>query len=307
MLYRSLIFLFCFTAVLSPLYAAPPRAEQARTDHYRFQLGDYQVTALLDGVSSREPASIALQPQEVSNHLKRHRIEKTTAASNNAFLIHTGSRLILVDTGNKGGKVVESLIASGYHPEQVDTILLTHFHPDHVSGLLDDGALAFPNADVLCDRRESDYWLSEEQEMKAPEALKARFAQIQEVFKPVQEAGKLAPFEPSSRLFPGIEAVPAPGHTPGHTAYLVESGNKGLLFWGDTVHIQQAQFAAPELTVKYDSDTEAAVKSRRALLEMADRQALLIASPHISFPGLGHVIKEGSGYRWIPVPYGTDF
>lgn len=137
--------------------------------------------------------------------------------------------------------------------------------------------------------------------------MRERFALVQETMAPVVKAGRLKPFESSSRLFDGIRAIGAPGHSPGHTAYLVESGDKGLLLWGDTVHIEQAQFTEPELTVKFDYDQQRAAESRLNLLNKADERGLLIASPHISFPGLGQVVKEEDGYRWLPVPYGSDF
>ncbi|MCA9776388.1 MAG: MBL fold metallo-hydrolase [Candidatus Eremiobacteraeota bacterium] len=287
-------------------HAVPPQATSESVDFYRFQLGDFQITALLDGTKPRNPTEIAAQPERVKKQLKRHRIDSSTVASYNAFLIHTGSHLVLVDSGN-GESLVESLRASGYRPEQIDIVLITHFHPDHIKGLTKDGNLVFLNADVQCDKRESDFWLSEEEERKAPESLKERFALIQRTMAPVVEAARLKPFESSGRLLDGIKAIGAPGHSPGHTAYLVESGDKGLLLWGDTVHIEQAQFAEPELTVKFDYDQQRAAESRLNLLRTADERGLLIASPHISFPGLGHVLKDQTGYRWIPLPYGTDF
>ncbi len=293
--------------------AAPPLQSATPADFYQFQLGDFQITALLDGVNPRNPAEIATDPERVKEHLERHRVEETVMASYNVFLVNTGSKLLLVDAGtgamlgDNGGYLVDSLRAAGHQPEQIDAVLVTHFHPDHINGLVSDGELVFPNADVLCDQRESEYWLDEEQEVRAPEAARERFNQIQEILAPVVEADRLKPFPSSSELFPGVKASSAPGHSPGHTAYLVESSGKTLLFWGDTVHIEQAQFADPELTVKFDWDQGAAAKRRRYFLTLADRDGWVIASPHISFPGLGRVIEEETGYRWIPVPYGTDF
>jgi glyoxylase-like metal-dependent hydrolase (beta-lactamase superfamily II) len=293
--------------------AAPPLQATTPADFYEFQFGDFLVTALLDGFKPRKPAAIATDPNEVKKHLERHRIDEAVMASYNVFLINTGSKLLLVDAGTgdmlgeNGGYLVDSLRAAGHQPEQIDAVLITHFHPDHINGLVSDGELVFPNADVFCDERESEYWLDEDQEAKAPEAARERFNQIQSILAPVVESERLKPFPSSSDLFPGVSASTAPGHSPGHTAYLVESGGQTLLFWGDTVHIEQAQFANPELTVKFDWDQGAAAKRRLYFLILADRHGWVIASPHISFPGLGKVIEEETGYRWIPVPYGTDF
>ena len=305
--------IFCLLFLTLHCFAAPPLQTTTPADFYQFQLGDFQITALLDGVNPRNPAEIATDPEEVGKHLERHRIDKTVMASYNVFLINTGSKLLLVDAGTgdmlgeNGGYLVDSLRAAGHQPEQIDAILLTHFHPDHISGLVSDGELVFPNADVLCDERESEYWLDESRQTKAPEAARERFNQIQSILAPVIEADKLKPFPSSSNLFPGVSASTAPGHSPGHTAYLVESGGQSLLFWGDTVHIEQAQFTNPELTVKFDWDQGAAAKRRLYFLILADRHGWVIASPHISFPGLGKVIEEQGGYRWIPAPYGTNY
>lgn len=293
-----LLFMQTFTTL-----ATPPQAALQPDEFYRFQLGEFEITVLLDKVGTRDPETIALQPEAVRQALKADRIEGSTASCVSAFLIHTGHKLVLVDTGMKGD-LVKNLEASGYGPQQIDLVLLTHMHPDHCLGLTKENRPVFPNAVVKCDARESDYWLQAD---NANSKLEERFQTIGSALAPIQDSGALAPFRGETKILPGIRSVPAYGHTPGHSAYLVESGGKGLLLWGDTVHILQAQFPNPKLTVKYDSDPKMAVGSRLKLLKLANSKGYLIGSPHISFPGLGHVRPDGEGYRWIPLPYGTNF
>lgn len=292
--------------------AVPPQAEPTLSDFYRFRVGEAQVTVLLDGVSSKEPHTIALQPEKVKELLAEKRRSIPLASSYNVFLIHTGTRLVLVDAGGgkgmgKLGHLVESLNMAGYQPEQIDAVLITHFHPDHIGGLVTNGELTFPNAEVFCDSRESDYWLSEAEEEKAPEELKERFGLAQSVFAPIQKADKLRPFPSGETLFPGIQAVPQPGHSPGHTGYLIEGNQHDLLLWGDIVHIEDAQFPEPGIAVKYDGSPQEAIESRREIFRRAFDKKLLVGGAHISFPGVGQVLKTETGYRWIAVPYGQDF
>ncbi len=300
---RSFTLLTAFLLSLGVAMAVPPQAGSQPVEFYRFSLGDFEITVLLDRVGERDPESIALQPERVKEAMEAQCIHGKTTSCVSGFLIHTGKNLVLVDTGMRN-ELVNNLKASGYQPEQVDTVLLTHLHPDHCMGVSQDSQLTFPNAVVRCDQRESAYWLDQS---NATSALKGRFDTIQDALGPVQEAGKLKPFDGALEIVPGIRSVPSYGHTPGHTAYLVENGGQGLLLWGDTVHLAEAQFPHPELTVKYDSDSAGAAASRRRLLQMADSKGYVIGSPHISFPGLGRVRPEGDGYRWLPLPYGTQF
>lgn len=304
------LFLFCLGQAT---LAVPPQGEPVRADFYRFQLGENQVTVLLDGVSSKKPHTIALQPEKVKQLLQEKNRNDTLASSYNIFLVHTGEKLVMVDAGGGSrlgdnlGHLVESLQLAGYQPEQIDAILITHFHPDHIGGLVKDGAPAFPNAEVYCDTRESSYWLSEEEEQAAPEQLKGRFSLIQSVFAPIQEADKLRSFEAGEELFPGIETLSQSGHTPGHTGYIVRGQETDLLLWGDIVHIQDAQFPEPEIAVKYDSSPDQAVETRKRIFQKVVDREMLVGGAHISFPGLGRMEKVEGGYRWIPVPYGQDY
>ncbi|MEH2359568.1 MBL fold metallo-hydrolase [Nostoc sp.] len=298
-------FAFAFAALLA--VAAPPQSKPSSTGFYRLMLGDFEVAALSDGVAVRELDKLSNKPREVREALARDHETLPVALSINAFLIHTGSKLLLVDTGagelfgERSGHLVSSLRAAGYQPGQIDAVLLTHIHGDHSGGLSIKGERVFTNALVYVDKRDLDFWLNAAEEKAAPPAKKTSFRQAHATLDPYVRADKLRPFEGAGELFPGIRAVSAYGHTPGHTAYLVESSGQRLLLWGDTIHIAESQFSDPTITVEYDVDPKAAIASRLKLLAEADKNGYLVGGEHISFPGLGRVWAEGKGYRWIAV------
>ena len=188
----------------------------------------------------------------------------------NAYLINTGDKLILVDTGAATlfgptlGNLVTNLVASGYKPEQVDAVLITHMHPDHVGGLMAGGKIAFPNATVHADKRDADFWLSAGELAKAPAAMKGFFQGAAASLDPYVSAGKFTPFDGSTELFPGIRAVAAPGHTPGHTIYVIESKGQKLVLWGDLMHVAAVQFAEPGVTIAFDTDSARRPPRQRA-------------------------------------------
>jgi glyoxylase-like metal-dependent hydrolase (beta-lactamase superfamily II) len=272
-------------------------------------LGDYEVTVLSDGTATREVDEIMSKPHDVRDSLAREHRPLPVNVSINAFLIHTGAKLILIDTGAgeifgpRSGRLVANLRAAGYKPEQIDAVLLTHIHGDHSGGLSIRGKRVFENALLYVDERDPAFWLSPTEETAAHANKKETFRQSHATVDPYVREDKLRAFDGAGTLFPGISSVPAYGHTPGHTAYIVQSRGERLLVWGDTIHVAEAQFADPAITIDYDVDREAAVASRRKLLAEADKEGCLVGGAHISFPGLGHVRSDDLGYRWIPLPY----
>jgi glyoxylase-like metal-dependent hydrolase (beta-lactamase superfamily II) len=216
---------------------------------------------------------------------------------------------VLIDTGAgalfgpNNGKMLGNLKAAGYQPEQVDEVYITHFHVDHVGGLSANGQIVFPNAIVRADKRDPEFWLSQENLDKAPDNVKPFFKGAQVSVGPYVQAGKLQPFDGSTDLIPGIKAIATPGHTVGHTSYLVESNGQKLVVWGDLVHVGAAQFANPSITIKYDTDPKAAAEQRKQAFAQAAQEGYLVGAPHVAFPGLGHLRTEGSGYQFIPVNY----
>jgi glyoxylase-like metal-dependent hydrolase (beta-lactamase superfamily II) len=290
--------------------AAAPMAKTSAPGYYRFMLGSFEVTALSDGTVDL-PVEKLLSEKPAKTHaaLASAHLVSPLETSVNTYLINTGSKLVLVDTGAAGlfgptlGKLLTNLKAAGYDASQVDEIYLSHLHPDHVGGLLKDGAAAFPNAVVRADQRDTGFWLSEEELARAPAASKGFFQGAMGALKPYQAAGKLQPFAGKTELTPGIEALPSYGHTPGHTVYAVTSGGKTLLLIGDMIHVGAVQFGSPGVTISFDSDSRAAAAERAGVFAKAAHDGTMIGASHIAFPGLGYLRAAGKGYSWIPTNY----
>jgi glyoxylase-like metal-dependent hydrolase (beta-lactamase superfamily II) len=292
--------------------AAVPQVRTQAPGFYRMMLGDFEITVLSDGTATRPVDQIMSKPAEIRRILEQTHQDLPMELSINAFLINSGSELVLVDTGagelfgaHAGGRLVANLRAAGYQPEQVDAVLLTHIHGDHSGGLSIGGQRVFPNALVHVDRRDPDFWLDAGKERAAPPEKRKTFQQSHATVDPYVVAGKLHPFDGATELFPGIRAIPAHGHTPGHTAYRVESKGQRLLLWGDIIHVAEAQFPDPTITTDYDVDRPAAIAARTGLLADAAARGYVVGGAHICFPGLGHVQADGRGYRWVPLPYSS--
>jgi glyoxylase-like metal-dependent hydrolase (beta-lactamase superfamily II) len=185
-------------------------------------------------------------------------------------------------------------------------VLLTHLHKDHVGGIVVDGKPAFPNAVVRAAGADADYWLSQARRAAAPAFLTSFFDSASAALAPYTAAGRFQPFAPGATVLPGIRAVAEPGHTPGHSGYLVEDGGRALLVWGDVVHVAAVQLDQVQATVKYDTSAPEARATRTGLLERAAREHLLVGAAHVAFPGLGHVRRDGAGYAWVPLNYEGD-
>jgi glyoxylase-like metal-dependent hydrolase (beta-lactamase superfamily II) len=291
--------------------AAAPQVRTAAPGYYRVILGDFEITALSDGTVQLPVDKLLTNttPKVVQAQLKTFRQQSPLETSVNGYLINTGSKLILVDTGAAAlfgptlGKLVSNLKASGYTPEQVDEIYITHFHPDHVGGLADGDKAAFPNAIVRTDKKDTDFWLSKENLDKAPTESKGFFLGAQTSLAPYVKADKLKPFEGNTDLAPGIKALASYGHTAGHTIYAIESKGEKLMLWGDLMHVAAVQFTHPEVTIQFDSDSKAAKAERLKAYADAAKNGYLVAGAHLSFPGIGYVRKDGKGYAWTPINY----
>ncbi|HKR75696.1 MAG TPA: MBL fold metallo-hydrolase [Rhodanobacter sp.] len=303
--------LFGTALMAAPALAAAPMAHTTAPGYYRMMLGDFEVTALSDGTSPMPVLQLltGITPAQTEQALKADFQSPPYEMNFNAFIINTGTKLVLFDTGagrllgKDLGELPARIKASGYRPEQVDDIYITHMHPDHIGGLSEQGRGVFPNAVVHANRHDADFWLSKAQRDKAPAAQKEFFDDAMAALKPYIQAGRFKTFSDDAQLAPGIRAVPLAGHTPGHTAYMVESKGQKMLVWGDVIHVPAVQFAQPQVAIHFDIDSPEAVAARERILAEAAHNGYLIAGAHLSFPGLGHLRKEGTGYRWIPVSY----
>jgi glyoxylase-like metal-dependent hydrolase (beta-lactamase superfamily II) len=302
--------MFGFSPAVSvrPVRAAAPLSKIQAPGFFRMRLGDFEVTALSDGAMSLDVVKLLNEPaEETEAALRKSFLSNPLDTSVNAYLINTGEKLILIDAGGGAilgpalGKLQSNLRDAGYKPEQIDDILLTHMHRDHVGGLTINATRAFPNATIHADKRESDFWLSKENLDRAPPELKARFQGVLATLGPYVAAGRYQPFESDSEILPGVWSVASHGHTVGHTTYVVESEGQQLWLIGDLINVAAVQLEHPSVSFAFDSDRNAAAASRMRFLESAAQQRVLIGAAHLPFPGLGHLRATGETWQWLPI------
>ena len=299
----------------NPARAAAPQNHDQVPGFYRMKVGDLEVTALLDGAAVFDmhwltAKQVTMDRVEKALHDDTHLLD----TSDTGFLVNTGKQLILVDAGagtwfgGTLGRLVGSLRSAGYQPEQVDRVLVTHLHSDHIGGLTTkDGKRVFPNADVFVSKAESDFWLSQEIAAKAPQDAQPFFQSAQAIAAPYIRAGKWHTFSDSQAIGNGIRLVSLHGHTPGHTGYEFSSMGQKILFWGDTIHQELLQLSHPDITVVFDVDHDVAAATRNQLLPTLAREDVMIAGPHMPFPGMGRLHTEANGYVWAPVIFSDQW
>jgi glyoxylase-like metal-dependent hydrolase (beta-lactamase superfamily II) len=300
--------------IASAAWAGAPQVKGQAPGWYRMMVGDIEVTALSDGTVALPVDKLLTHttPAKVQAALARAYLKAPVETSVNGYLVNTGSKLVLIDAGAAGlfgptlGKLVDNLKASGYQPDQVDEIYITHLHPDHVGGVGADGKAVFPNAVLRLDKRDADFWLSKDNLDKAPDANKGFFQGAQASVKPYADAGKLKTFDGPGELVPGIKAVSAYGHTPGHTIYVLESKGQKMVMWGDLMHVAAVQFPDPSVTIQFDTDSKKAAPQRQKAYADAAKQGYYVAIAHVAFPGIGQLRADGKGYRWVPVNYSSN-
>jgi len=303
--------LFTLATAMPPaaLAKAPLQHTQA-PGFYRIALGELEITALSDGTIDLDAVALLAEPATTTTRaLARDFAKNPVETSVTAFLVNTGSRLVLVDTGAGVlfgptlGKLLANLRAAGYTPDQVDDVILSHLHPDHVGGLLEHGAPAFTHATIHAARRDVDFWLSKANLAAAPDAAKPFFVGAAASLTPYVTAGKLVPFDADGAIVPGIVAIATPGHSAGHTSFEVESRGERLMIVGDLIHVAAVQLEQPKVTIAYDADAPAAAQARQMMFTRVARAGELVAAAHLPFPGLGHLRAAGAGWEWLPSAY----
>ena len=279
---------------------------------FRFNLGKMRITALYDGLATL-PASFfkGISSTDVESNWKSTHDYTPNGIEDsvNAYLIDTGNNLIMVDAGGSKcfpnmGELKDNLRQTGYAPNDVDAIVITHFHPDHSCGISDaQGQALYSNATIYVNEKEAAYWLNAEQTAKAPKEVQGMFLMQQKAVAPYQANRRFKTFKAGDELFSGVKAIAAYGHTPGHTIYQFNSEGQTAIFWGDLVHSYQMQLNNPKIAFEYDYDQKQAVSTREQVLAQAAKNLWLVGGSHIPFPGLGHVRPASRGYDWTAVKY----
>jgi glyoxylase-like metal-dependent hydrolase (beta-lactamase superfamily II) len=297
-----------------PAVAKAPFASAQAAGVYRLKVGSFEVTVLNDGLFAVEAKLFTGSAEGAAKLLEGSFLPRDVIPTAvNEWLINTGDKLILVDTGTANlfgpalGRMAKNLAAAGVDPAAVDMVILTHLHPDHAGGLLTtDKKIVFANATVHVSETEYAFWTSPEISAKAPDDFKPFFDIARNSIKPYVDAGKVERFTDRTEFAPGIVATAAPGHTLGHTMIRLSSGSSQLLLWGDIVHNAALQFPEPDRATSFDTDQTMAIASRKRVFDMTAMDKLLIAGTHLPFPGLGHVAKASTGYAYVPVQWGAD-
>jgi glyoxylase-like metal-dependent hydrolase (beta-lactamase superfamily II) len=292
--------------------AAAPLAGKPGPAFYRFKVGDYELTALYDGIWNR-PLDEKFVRNAPFAEVQRALADNFLATDKlplpfTAMLVNTGKMLVLIDTGTGGqmspiaGSLLDNLAAAGVQPSAIDAVLISHFHPDHINGIrTKDGALVFPNAEIHVPAPEWHYWIEDNTAASVPETAKGVFLNANRVFRGL--AGKVNRFAPGKEVAPGVTSIAAYGHTPGHVAFAVASGNASLMVLCDTTNHPWLFVRHPEWQPIFDMDGPMSVEFRKRMLDRAAADKMTVQGYHFPFPATGHIAKRGNGYEFVPVQW----
>jgi glyoxylase-like metal-dependent hydrolase (beta-lactamase superfamily II) len=299
-----------------PAWAETSPASKQVTGWYRYKVGSFEVTVVTDGVSRFKFADDHVGNKtraEVNAALvAAHLDPEIMTTPYNPIVINTGSKLVLIDTGTGevnyfkskgvGGQLLSNLAAAGIEAGAIDTVIISHYHGDHVNGLLTgSNALAFPNAEILVPAGEHQYWTDD------GEMSRARTPRIADLFKSNRQVfsgevmKRLRTYEWGKDVLPGINAVSTPGHTPGHTSFVIASGSDSVYVQSDVTHVPFLFVRHPDWHAFYDQDPITAEATRRKVYDMLVADKMRVQGFHYPFPSLAHIEKAGDGYREMPV------
>jgi glyoxylase-like metal-dependent hydrolase (beta-lactamase superfamily II) len=279
--------------------------------YYRYKVGDIEVTAINDGFARRP----------LEGFVRNAELSQVQEALRNAFLpadalpitftslvLRQGDRLTLIDTGNgdsgapTSGTWMANFRAAGFDPKQVTTIVISHFHGDHINGMrMKDGTAVFPNAEVMVPSAEWAFWMDDAKMNQAPDAMKGAFQNVRRVFAPI--AKDVKQFEPEKEVVPGLTSVAAHGHTPGHSSFMLSSGNGRLIVMSDVTNHPALFVRHPDWAAVFDMDADKARETRHRMLNMAASERAQVAFYHAPFPATGHIARDGSQFRFVPVQW----
>jgi glyoxylase-like metal-dependent hydrolase (beta-lactamase superfamily II) len=305
-------------SALTPLGAMTARAAAQAPGFYRYKVGTIECTSINDGART-----FPLPDTFVKNVKKEEVLAATEAAYMpkgmvtvpfNPQLVNTGGKLVLIDCGSgmaaheqtKGavGRMMQNLAAAGVDPKSIDVVLMSHLHPDHTNGIrAADGSMAFPNAEIMVPTKDWEFWMSEENAAKAQsnEMMKGYFANVKKIYAGIES--KVTKYDWGKEVAPGITSIAVAGHTPGHTAFAVASGGSKVLIQSDVTNIPELFLRNPDWHVAFDTDPVAAQETRHKFYDMAAAEKATVVGFHFAFPSIGHVEKDGTKYRLIPVAW----
>lgn len=265
------------------------------------RIGEFSITAISDGYLSAALESLSnIDPEDAAKLQRDAGVSDPGAIHINGYLVRGRGRTLLIDAGaggfkQWGGKLLANLALVGVQPGDVDTVLLTHAHPDHVGGLLDAaGREVFARAELVVHAREVAFWQDDGNLARASERARGNFQFARKVFDAYR--ARMRTFT-GREVLPGIDAVPLPGHTAGHSGFRIESDGRSVLVWGDIVHFPQIQIARPDVSIAFDQDPTLAANTRSALLDIVSADGLLVAGMHLGEPGFARIARQGDGYR----------
>lgn len=292
--------------------AKAPLIGAERPSYYRFDLGDFEVTTLLDGAIGLDgPHPIFgenVEEAEVHALAEENFLPPAQMAiSFTPVIVNTGEQLIMFDAGNGAGRrpdaghLAELFEKAGFATDEVDLVVLTHFHPDHIGGLMEDGAPLFANASYVANEAEYDFWSAEDKLTGGTERV-AKLTQS----NVVPFAEKMTFIKPGADVVAGITAIDASGHTPGHTAFHLESAGKRLMVTADTANHYVMSLQKPDWHVRFDMDKDAAIAARKSVFGMIAADRIPFTGYHMPAPAVGFVEQQGDGFRYVPASYQLD-
>jgi glyoxylase-like metal-dependent hydrolase (beta-lactamase superfamily II) len=298
----------------APALAKAPMLGTQAPYWYRFKLGNFEGTVVSDGIlplGKPEDNFTGLSKEEMAKQLSDNFLSMDNAVlEQNALVVNTGNQLLLFDTGMGSlnifgpttGKLLANLKSAGIDPKDIDAVVMSHGHIDHLGGnVADSGSVNFPNAQFYITQADHDFWTDYG---KVPAEFKVFADTANKNLKPVRD--RIQFIKDGQEVVPGVHAILAPGHTVGHTIFMIESAGKQLCYIGDLAHHPVLLLEKPLTEFKYDTDPKQSAQTRVKNLNMFAEKRIPILAYHFAWPGMGHVVKQGNGFRYLPAPMEMD-